>query len=113
MRRVNIDTVPLGAKLARTVFSSDGGVLLMQGVELRESYLELLKNRGITEIYLDDDLSAGIEVHDVINENTRNEAVTLVKRIMTGYSFSDAIDVEKVKLMVSKIVDELLANDDI
>ena len=44
MRRVNIDTVPLGAKLARTVFSSDGGVLLMQGVELRESYLELLKN---------------------------------------------------------------------
>ena len=113
MRRVNIDTVPPGAKLARTVFSSDGGVLLMQGVELRESCLELLKNRGITEIYLDDDLSAGIEVHDVINENTRNEAVTLVKRIMTGYSFSDAIDVEKVKLMVSKIVDELLANDDI
>lgn len=113
MRRVIVDTVPVGAKLARTVFSSDGGVLLMQGVELKQSYLDLLKKRGITEIYLDDDLSEGIEVHDVVNETTRNEAVSLVKKIMTGYSFSDSIDVERVKEVVNKIVDELLTSDDI
>jgi HD-GYP domain-containing protein (c-di-GMP phosphodiesterase class II) len=113
MRRVSVDSVPVGAKLARTVFSSDGGVLLMQGVELKQGYLDLLKKRGIAEIYLDDDLSEGIEVHDVVNETTRNEAVSLVKKIMTGYCFSDTIDVENVKKVVNKIVDELLASDDI
>lgn len=113
MRRVKVDSVPEGARLARTVFSSDGGVLLMQGVELRDSYLELLRKRGIYEIYLNDDLSEGIEVHDVVNENTRNEAVVLVRDIMTGYSFSDAIDVGHVKTIVGRIVDELLSNDDI
>ena len=85
----------------------------MQGVELKQGYLDLLKKRGIAEIYLDDDLSAGIEVHDVVNETTRNEAVSLVKKIMTGYCFSDTIDVENVKKVVNKIVDELLASDDI
>jgi len=113
MRRVKVDSVPEGARLARTVFSSDGGVLLMQGVELRDSYLELLRKRGIYEIYLNDDLSEGIEVHDVVNENTRNEAVVLVRDIMTGYNFSDAIDVGHVKTIVGRIVDELLSNDDI
>lgn len=113
MRRVRVDSVPAGAKLARTVFSSDGGVLLMQGVELKESYLEMLKKRGINEIYLEDGLSEGIEVRDVVSETTRNEAVVLVKDIMTGYSFSDTIDVENVKAIVNRIVDELLANDDI
>jgi len=113
MRRVKVDSVPEGARLARTVFSSDGGVLLMQGVELRDSYLELLRKRGIYEIYLDDDLSEGIEVNDVVNEKTRNEAVVLVRDIMTGYSFSDAIDVGHVKTIVNRIVDELLSNDDI
>jgi len=113
MRRVRVDSVPVGAKLARTVFSSDGGVLLIQGVELKECYLELLSKHGINEIYIEDDLSEGIEVHDVVNENTRNEAVALVRDIMTGYSFSDAVDVEHVKAIVNRIVDELLANDDI
>ena len=113
MRRVKVDSVPEGARLARTVFSSDGGVLLMQGVELRDCYLELLRKRGIYEIYLDDDLSEGIEVHDVVNENTRNEAVAVVRDIMAGYSFSDVIDVEHVKTVVNRIVDELLSNDDI
>ena len=51
MRRVRVDTMPVGAKLARSVFSSEGGVLLMQGIELKENYLELLKRRGVNEIY--------------------------------------------------------------
>jgi len=113
MRRVNLDLLPVGGKLARTIFSSDGGVLLSQGIELTECYIEQLRKRGINEVYLEDEFSRGIEVHDVIKEETRNEAVVLVKKIMTGFSFAETIDVENVKVIVNKIVDELLQNDDI
>lgn len=113
MRRASVDSIPVGVKLARTLFSSDGGVLLEKGVELRESYIELLKKRGISEIYLEDDISQGIQVTDVIKEETRNEAVVLVKKMMTSYNFSVTEDVEKVKEMVNKIVDELINSDDI
>lgn len=113
MRRVSVDSIPVGVRLARTIFSSDGGVLLEKGVELRDSYVQLLKKRGISEVYVEDDISQGIQVNDVIRDETRNEAVVLVKKMMTGYNFSLTKDVEKVKAMVNKIIDELINNKDI
>lgn len=113
MRRVNIESINFGVKLARTIFSSDGGILLEQGVELRESYIEHLKNHGISEVYLEDDISQDIVVKDVIRDQTRSDAVVLVKKLMTNYQFTNSIDVEAVKKTVNEILDELLGNDDI
>lgn len=113
MRRVNIESIQFGVKLARTIFNSDGGVLLTKGVELKEPYIEKLRYYGISEVYLEDEISAGIHVKDVIHEQTRSEAVVLVKKTMNNYHFSDVLAVENVKLMVNKIIDELLGNDDI
>jgi HD-GYP domain-containing protein (c-di-GMP phosphodiesterase class II) len=113
MRKVSVDSIPNGARLARTIFSSDGGVLLEKGTELREIFVEQLKKRGISEVYLEDDISQGIQVTDVVRDETRNDAVVLVKKMMTGYNFSVTEDVEKVKVMVNKIVDELINNNDI
>lgn len=113
MRKVNLDSLQIGAKLARTIFNSDGGVLLSKGIELRECYVMKLRQYGINEIYLEDDISAGIEPEDVIKEETRNEAVSLVKKTMTNYQFSPTLDVTEVKLVVNQILDELLNIDDI
>lgn len=113
MRRVNIESVQYGVKLARTIFNSDGGVLLAKGVELKEQYVEKLRNHGVSEIYLEDVMSEGIHVRDVVREQTRSEAVILAKRTMNNYNFSESIDVETVKTMVNNIIDELLGNDDI
>lgn len=113
MRKVNIESVQMGTRLARTIFSSDGGVLLTQGIELRESYIAKLKNHGITNVYIEDDISAGVEAIDVIEDQTRNEAVALIKRTMNDYNFSVGVNVGEVKKIVNKILDELLENKDI
>lgn len=113
MRRVSIDSIKTGVKLARTIFSSDGGVLLTEGVEMTMSFVGRLKQHGISEIFLQDDISAGIETKDVIEEQTRIEAVTLVKKTMNNYQFSPLLDVTEVKTIVNKILDELLSNKDI
>jgi len=113
MRRVNINSIQFGVKLARTIFNSEGGVLLSKGIEMKESYIERLRNFGVSEVYLDDEVSADLEVEDVIKEQTRNEAVVLVKKMMNTYHFSASLDVEGVKKMVNKIIDELLINGDI
>lgn len=113
MRRVNIDSIQTSVKLARTIFSSDGGVLLAEGLELTKSLVKRLKQHGISEVYLRDDISAGIEAEDVIEEQTRNEAVVLVKKLMCNYQFSTVLDVTEVKTMVNKILEELLKNGNI
>ncbi len=113
MRRVNIDSIQIGVKLARTIFNSDGGVLLTKGIDLKESYIEKLKKYGVSEIYLDDELSADLIIEDIMRDQTRNEAVVLVKKMMNSYHFSTSLDIEGVKEMVNKIIDELLGNRDI
>ncbi len=113
MRRVSIDSIQTGVKLARTIFSSDGAVLLAEGVELTKANAGRLKMYGINDIYLQDDISAGIEAKDVIEEQTHNEAVVLVKKTMNNYQFSPSLDVTEVKTVVNKILDELLKNKDI
>lgn len=113
MRRVNIDSVRNDAKLARTIFNSEGGVLLTKGVTINESYIYRLREYGINEIYIDDLMSSGITVTDVVEDKTRKDSEVLVKKTMLNYSFSDSLDVEAVKRTVNKIIDELLSNRDI
>ncbi|MGE5613671.1 MAG: HD-GYP domain-containing protein [Bacillota bacterium] len=113
MYKVKIDSVREGARLGRTIFSSTGGVLLTAGAELKEYHLESLRKHGIDDLYLEEDFSEGIEVDNVIKDETRNEAVILVKNMMNNYHFSSSVDVPEVKRMVNKILDELLKNDDI
>lgn len=113
MRKVNINSVQKDAKLARTIFNSEGGVLLTKGVTINENYIYRLKQYGISEIYIEDWISSGINVTDVVEEKTRNDSVALVKKIMLNYSFSNSFDAEAVKSAVNKIIDELLSNKDI
>lgn len=113
MRRINIDSIKKGDTLARTVYSPDGGILLSEGMTIDSRYIEALKNRGISEIYLEDEISSGVQVEDAVAEETRNEAVVLVKKMMNSYKFITTSEIETVKAMVSKIIDELLENKDI
>jgi len=113
MRRVSIDSAQIGGILARTIYNSDGGILLSKGVELKKSYIGKLINFGITEVYLEDEESKGINIDSVVRQETHREAVVLVKKMMNQYNFSKTIDVEKVKVMVNNIIDELLGNEDI
>ncbi len=113
MRRVNINKVSLGSKLARCIYSPDGGILLSEGMEIREVYLERLRSYGIQEVYLDDELSADIEITDPICEETRNEARVLVKKTMENYLGYYTIEVEDIKVIVDNLINELLSKDDI
>lgn len=113
MRKVHIDKVQLGMKLGRTIFNSDGGVLLSKGIEIKEAFVDKLKSQGINEIFLEDEISKDVVVEDIVCEDTRNDAVVLVKNMMNNYIFSSSVDIEAVKVMVNKLIDELLNNDDI
>lgn len=113
MRRIYIDNIQPGSKLARTVFNFAGRPLLMAGVVMQQAYVEKLKANGIFEVYIDDDISEGIEVQDVIDEKTRQEAKSVLKRIMDSYVMKKTMNDEKVSAVINKIVDEILTNSDI
>ncbi len=113
MRREKLGNIKLGARLAKTIYNTDGGVLLSQGIELKESFIQKLVSQGITEIYIDDEISADIGVGDVVSETTRNDARVLISNLMNNYLFTQSIDVDQIKKTVYIIIDELLSQKDI
>ena len=113
MRREKLENIKLGARLAKTIFNSDGGILLSKGIELKESFIQKLVNQGITDIYVEDEISGDMEVRDVVRETTRNDARRLITNLMSNYLFSNSIDVDEIKKTVNRIVDELLSQKDI
>jgi len=114
MRKIQIDYAKPGMILARSIFTSDGNVLLGCGVRLNQRYIDRLKEKGIYHIYIEDELSQGIEIIDVITDETRIKAKEIVRSVMfdiaKGYEISDAYQVTKI---VNQIVDELLENKDV
>jgi len=49
VRKVSLDRVKEGARVARTILSLDGIVLLSEGVEITEDKIQQLKHYNITE----------------------------------------------------------------
>lgn len=113
MRKVLVDNAEPGSKLSKAVFTSEGRVLLTSGMILRDSYIGKLKENGISEIYIEDDISQGIHVSDAVCEQTRVEAKLLVKNLMDRYTFTSSVNADRVKSMVNRIIDELLNSKDV
>jgi HD-GYP domain-containing protein (c-di-GMP phosphodiesterase class II) len=76
MRLVPIDDVEPGARLGRDIWGGASGEipLLRVGARLGPDYLERLRAGGIVGVYIDDELSAGIDIPTALREQTRRKA---------------------------------------
>src|SRR5947207_11942661 len=71
-----------GALLGRDVRTgvAEHAPLLRTGTVITPPYREALIRQGIYAVYVDDELSAGIEVPEVLTERTRNQAESALQR---------------------------------
>lgn len=113
MRRILTQNLVTGMKLAKPIYSSDGVILLGQGMELQPKYIKRLLDLEIMSIYIDDEISQGVECSDVIDERTRMETVHTVREIMENHARGTTVDIRKAKQQVNKIVDELFYAKDV
>lgn len=113
MRKVKVGSIRVGMILAKTIFTEDGRILLAEGVVLTKAMLERLELCNITEIYVEDEVSEGISATDVIHEETRVEAKVLVNNIFHDSRVMSHFNASKIQMVVGKIIDELLENEQV
>ena len=75
MRLVALERVEHGARLGRDVWGGASGdiPLLRAGARLGAPYIERLREGGIAAVFVDDELSAGINVPTALREQTRRQ----------------------------------------
>ena len=110
MRRILLDNISLGMKLAKPLYNAEGMVLLNAGIELQERFIDRLRELDITYVYIEDDLTQDVDVPDVISEKTRIEAVVNARKIMEQIKLGRGVDAAQAKRVTNTIVDELCKN---
>ena len=81
VRRIKIDSIAPGMKIAKPIYDEIGRVLVAEGAELTERIGQALEGRGISALMIEDEESAGIEIFDVVTERTRSVAMKSVTRV--------------------------------
>lgn len=115
MIRIRVENLTPGMIIARNIYSSDGRILLHAGIELNENYINRLQNLGIGSVYIKDEFDDEIitPIREPVSEQTRTETVKEVKNAFEAIEQSRSMNTRAIHSMVNKILDEILANDDI
>ncbi|KDR95414.1 HD-GYP domain, c-di-GMP phosphodiesterase class II (or its inactivated variant) [Peptoclostridium litorale DSM 5388] len=119
MRIVYTKHLEDGMKLAKPVYSANGEVLLNNDVELTSGYIKNLQNKNIPAVYIEDSLSEGIEIEDVIDPIVKVKAVDTVKNIVDSLDpkknknmFVSSESYFNVRKLICQIMDNLQKNED-
>jgi HD-GYP domain-containing protein (c-di-GMP phosphodiesterase class II) len=113
MRRLNVSNCKPGMIVGRPIFYNGTVILLEKGTMLTQTYIGKLEELGISEIYIEDDISKDIVVSDIIKDETRREAISFVRNAMESYGATTNIYSKEVMRIVNKIIDDILSNENV
>jgi len=99
-------------RLARTVYSADGRVLLQAGIVLKDSYIERLQALGFPAVYVGDP-EAAERFRDVVSESTRRHAIAVVKKSFEEVKLGSTLKLEPIAQVVNDIVDEIVSTREV
>ncbi|MBE5967272.1 MAG: HD-GYP domain-containing protein [Lachnospiraceae bacterium] len=105
MRYLSIDNIEPGSFLGKPIYNSHGTILLGEHFQLTEVFLNRLKELGFVGLYIEDQVSEGIQIKDVISEQLRLEASLKLESIVKNRG-----SLSQVQPIISDIVDNIIEN---
>jgi len=112
VRLVAISNCSTGMTIAKPVFDEQGTLLLGIGVKLTNKIIERLGLKGITHLYLNDDLTNDLVLEDNISIETRTEATKRIQNVFLaikeGMHKSKAATHGKLVFEFKKVFESLL-----
>jgi HD-GYP domain-containing protein (c-di-GMP phosphodiesterase class II) len=120
MRMLPISLCRPGMKLAKTIYSDDGIVLLAQAKELTASLIKRLGDLGYGFVYVQDPRLEGVEVPELISEETQRKAISAIRTAFKEFSEQPGRRSSvtypyvgrSMRQMMSSIMDDLSRNRD-
>lgn len=110
MQKFSVANLKSGMIVGRNIYSNDGLLLLNAGTDLTESFIERLKRIGIGSIYIKDAYLDNIEIPEIIQEETRQMAISVVRKSFQEFKASARINIEQFSQTANWIVDEVMKN---
>ena len=121
MRLISIKVLREGMVLGRTIWNEAGHPLLQKGVVVSEGIIKRLKQLNVQYMYIDDQISSGIEIEETVPPAVRNKTVAKIEesfKTLKGLKTSDVsfvLDKQSKALtsIVTQLMDMILNSEEI
>ncbi|RKJ54821.1 HD domain-containing protein, partial [Butyricicoccus sp. 1XD8-22] len=120
MRLISIDALQPGMVVARTIWNEAGLPLLQKDAKISIPIINRLRQLNIKYLYIDDKLSQGIEVSELIAPEKRLKVVKVIKdsfkklRGIEGKDVSYVLDKQsnEIKMLVDNLLESILNSNE-
>ncbi len=114
MKRIRTEDLQANMQLGRSIYNSDGQVLLHSGTLLTDIYISKLRDIGIFSVYIiEENFAFEIDSQEVVSEETRIETIKIVKNSFMCMEAEHKINVRMIESVVNTLIEELLSNRNI
>lgn len=114
MKRIRTEDLQANMQLGRSIYNSDGQVLLHSGTLLTDIYIAKLRDIGIFSVYIiEENFAFESEAQEVISEQTRIKTIKLVKDSFLCMESEHKINVRMIQSVVNNLIEEILSNPNV
>ena len=110
MRKVSLDELAPGMKLAKDVILDDGRFLLLKGFTIKKRYIDKIRLYNIPYLYVEDEIG---KYEHFSEEVVYTETFQTIKNVMESVRQGDTIHLPVLKETVDGIVQKILNDDNV
>jgi HD-GYP domain-containing protein (c-di-GMP phosphodiesterase class II) len=113
MKYVHVDAIEPGQYLGRTIFSSNGAILLSEGVQLTVYMITTLRRIGVTMLYIKDPALEDVEILDVISEETKRSVMKKMGETFDSIRSGKEFSTKSVSINIDQLLEDIMKNKDV
>lgn len=110
MRKISVEELAPGMKLARDVILEDGRFLLLKGFTIKNRYLERIRHYGVPYLYVEDEIG---KLEYFSEEVVYTETFQTIKTVMESVRQGADINLPVLKDTVDDIIQKILNDDNV
>lgn len=113
MRYIDIEMVEPGHFLGKTIYATNGTVLLSSGIQLTVYMISTLKRIGVTNIYIRDPLMPEVEPEEILSEETKRNLIRNMSETMDSIRSGKDFNSRSISLVIDDLLDDVMRNKEV
>ncbi len=113
MRKISVNDITGNEILAKDIYTTLDTVLMCAGTPLRKEYARRLEKLDVEYIYVNDEISEGIDETETIELQIKNQCEEAVKNTLEKYAYCGNTELEKLRIVAEEIIHELLKQPEV
>lgn len=113
MKYVSIEQVEPGQYLGKTIFASNGTILLSEGVQLTVYMINTLNRIGATMLYIKDPHFEDVEIPEVLSDETKRSVMKRMTETFDSIKSGKQFDTRSVSMSIDQLLEDVTRNKEV